>query len=166
MSSLSIKREFTPPSATPMAAQTEEAEAAARARRAELVTKARQEHQEGVSVFDETETEAAPREDVDSVEVQLPCGLVEFGPPAGVSLTMRIATFPDVTARSTMVLRVLMYVRAIDGKPMRAITNMTEAQRLANIIGDRYIDYLADLMTTYWPPINTADLPVIKKNLR
>lgn len=107
-------------------------------------------------------------EDLESVEVQLPNGLVvEFGPPSGISLTMKIIKLlgdaPDI---ATSVYRILLCVRSVNGKPVTPITNTIEAEKLANQLGDVGIDILAMVSKAHWKPIRLAQLPVIKKNQR
>ncbi len=133
------------------------------ARRAQMQAKAAREHQEEPEAM----PEAAPREDVESVELSLPDGrVVEFGPPNGVSLTLRVATFPDMPPRAVGLVQVLMCVRSIDGQAQRPLNNMVDVQKLANTLGDPAIDLLATLYTELWPPLSPSDLPTIKKNLR
>ena len=111
-----------------------------------------------------------PREDVDSVEVKLPNGLVvEFGPPAGVALTFKLAQIlGDMVANpgANMAMRILMCVRKIEGIPVAMPQNMVEAQGLANRISDDGLDHLASVYMTYWPNLTVKDLGVLKKNLR
>lgn len=166
MTNLSIKRDVSPDAAqTAMQKAAEETRDAVRQRREEMMAKARAEAQ-AIPLAVEEEVDETPREDLDSVTLTLPCGEVEFGPPPGVSLTVRVATFPDAPSRGNVLLRVLMCVRSIDGKPVRPLANMVDVQRLANIIGDQYLDVLAELYNQYWPPLSVRDLPTIKKNPR
>ena len=111
-----------------------------------------------------------PDEDLESVEVQLPNGLlVEFGPPRDVSLTMRIIKILGDNASSDLiggVYRILLSVRSVNGKPVTPITNSIEAEKLANQLGDAGIDILVMVSKTHWKPIRLSQLPVIKKNQR
>lgn len=134
-----------------------------RQRRDMLRAQASREHQS----TEEPEVPVSAREDVESVEVTLPDGrVIEFGPPNGVSLTMRVATFPDVPPRATGLLQVLMCIRSVDGTIPRQMNSMIDAQKMANVLGDQAIDILATIYSETWPPVTTADLPTIKKNLR
>ena len=99
-----------------------------------------------------------------------PAGLaIEFGPPPGISLTVRIATqFPDASnnAAQESLLRALLSVRKINGQPAPAISTWIDVQRVANAIGDHGLDVLGYALIRYWPPLTTKTLPAIKKNLR
>jgi hypothetical protein len=116
------------------------------------------------------EPPATPREDVETIEVELPNGLhVVFGPPQDVSLTVRIATqFPETAGNQALdsIVRVAMSIRSINGDPPPAIGNMVDVQKLANRIGDRGLDVLAYCQAVYWPPLTLGNLPAVKKNLR
>lgn len=120
---------------------------------------------------------APEREDIDSIEIPLRDGRVlEYGPPAGISLSDRIARLystrslaeggadPGVT--EYRLTRLLMGVRSINGKFVPPITNLVERTRMANQLGDEAIDLLNLFDTRYWPPLRTSELPAIKKNLR
>jgi hypothetical protein len=112
----------------------------------------------------------APREDVESIEVKLLDGrTVLFGPPKGVSLTMRIAmNFPEATTNPMIdrLARVLMSVQSIDGKRPIQIGNMVDLTKLANEIGDIGIDELFTWLNRYWGDLRINDTQVLKKNLR
>lgn len=109
-----------------------------------------------------------PREDVESVEVELLDGRkVYFGPPPGVSLTMRIAiTFPGAASELDRLARICMSIRSVDGQPMRAITNIVELTAVANAIGDAGIDELNFWFDRHWGVLRISDLQLLKKNLR
>jgi len=109
-----------------------------------------------------------PREDVESVEVKLTDGRkVLFGPPKGISLTMRIAMhFPEASAVIDRLARVLMSIQEIDGKKPISISNMVDLTRLANEVGDTGIDELNFWLQRYWGNIQLSDTQVLKKNLR
>ena len=112
----------------------------------------------------------APREDVESIEVKLLDGrTVLFGPPKGVSLTMRIAmNFPEATTNPMIdrLARVLMSVQAVDGKTPRPIGNMIDLTKMANEIGDIGIDELFTWLQRFWGDLRINDTQVLKKNLR
>jgi hypothetical protein len=117
----------------------------------------------------ETAEPVKPREPIDSVMIATPAGEVEFGPPPGISLTMRIAsmmgeTNPNRTTHA--MLRTLMCVRSIDGKPVTPVTNMVEATHLSNMLGDGVLDFLYSVLVDNWPPPAPADLQVVRKNKR
>lgn len=153
----------------------EEQAHALRKRRAELRERARAEAASGQfagaddAAQDEME-DVAPREDVVAVVVALPDGRqVEFGPPQGVSLTMRIMTAfgqQQMSPTSEVRMKTLMCVRAIGGVPVRAIGNIVDAQRIANELGDEAIDLLTEAYIEYWPPPRRTDLRVIQKKMR
>lgn len=109
-----------------------------------------------------------PREDIESIEVALLDGRkVLFGPPKGVSLTMRIAmSIPDATMIIDRLARVLMSVRSIDGKPPPVIANMMDLTKAANEIGDVGMDELNFWYDKYWGNLRVSDAQVLKKNLR
>lgn len=114
-------------------------------------------------------------EDVESVEIAIPpcvshTGMVVlFGPPKGMSLTMRVLQMfgtREASAQSVGVMRVLLCIQQIDGADVKPITNLIEATALANRIGDDAIDLLSLTYRQYWRPLQLAQLPVLKKNLR
>lgn len=114
--------------------------------------------------------EAKPRENVESIEVELTDGRkVVFGPPAGVSLTMRMATmFPQTAVNPVLerVARVLMCIRSVDDRLPKPISNQIEMTAFANAMGDRAIDELGYWYDQNWGVIQIADLRLVKKNLR
>ena len=110
-----------------------------------------------------------PIEDVESVEVQLPNGMVvEFGPPRDISLTMRVIKLlgDDAGSMQGMIYQLLLSIRSINGTPVPPITNTIEGEKLANKIGDAGIDILLGVKNEYWKPIRVSQLPILKKNLR
>ena len=148
---------------------------ALRARRAALREKARAEAVSGQFAGAEPQDGAEdvtvpPREDVAAVIIALPDGReVEFGPPAGVSLTMRLMTgFAQMpmTAANEVWLKTLMCVRTINGGAVRAVGNIVDAQKLANDIGDEALALLTEAYLQFWPPPRRADLKVIQKKMR
>lgn len=115
--------------------------------------------------------EAPPkREDIESIEVELPNGLtVEYGPPLGISLLDRLTRFyndRDPTVAQHRLARILMCVRKINNKTIAPIIDEIDRTKLANRIGDEGIDLLMYYDRLYWPPLTQADLPQVKKNLR
>jgi len=120
----------------------------------------------------EPEQKPAPhvaRENVESLEIKLPDGrIVVFGPPNGVALQMRIANMlgNDLTQFNAMLVKSMLSVRSIDGQPPGAVTNMVEVQRVANLLGEDGVDLLMLALNQYWPPVTTAELQIVKKNLR
>lgn len=111
-----------------------------------------------------------PVEDLDSVELDLPNGMrVEFGPPSGISLSMRIIRLLGEQSSNSLavgILRILMCVRSINGAPVAPITTQIDADKMANRIGDDGIDILSTVYAQYWKPVRQNDLKLIKKNLR
>lgn len=128
--------------------------------------------QESSGKIDLTRATAEPapvREPIDFVTIQTPSGEIEFGPPPGVSLTMRIAmmTGEDTVNRlQSALLRTMMCVRKINGRIVTPITSMVEAQFLANQLGDPTLDFLFQTMNENWPPPARGELQVISKNKR
>lgn len=115
------------------------------------------------------QAEVPPREDIDTIELTLPDGrMVVFGPPNGVSLTMRISMLLGERQTETMhsLARVCMCVRSLDGKPLPPIGNMVDLQKACNILGDAALDLLGFQLTLCWPPMLLGELPNVKKNLR
>lgn len=142
------------------------------ARRAMLFEKFDRSEQGSDRVLDleaATKESEAPREPIDSLVIQTPVGTIEFGPPAGVSLTMRIATMMGEAnpnrLQSTM-LRTLMSVRSVDGQKVTPITSMVEATYLANQLTDPVVDYLFLMLMDHWPPPRAGELQVLRKNKR
>ena len=113
---------------------------------------------------------AAPREDVESVEVQLPDGrTIMYGPPAGVSLSIRVAEFLGEQTQNPVlaaITRIILCVRSIDGQPVRSPGSLLDVKKIAASLGDSTIDLLGLIHAETWPPITKDDLPVLKKNLR
>lgn len=132
----------------------------------------------GAGVGPQEEQEPAPeREDIESIEITLRDGrVVEYGPPANISLSDRIARLystrtiaeggPDPGVTEYRLTRLLMGVRTIGGKPVHAVTNLIERTRLANQLGDEAIDLLNLFDNRHWPPLKQSEIPVAKKNLR
>lgn len=112
---------------------------------------------------------AAPREDIESLEIALPNGtLVHFGPPAGVALQMRIASILGQTLNeyTAGMCKTVMSIRSIDGKTIPPVGNLVDVQRVANMVGEEGVDLLMMASATYWPAVTIADLQIVKKNLR
>jgi hypothetical protein len=110
-----------------------------------------------------------PREDIESIELTLPDGTeVEYGPPRGVSLTLRMIDMlgDDAGERLTAVARTLLCIRKLNGKPPPPVANKIDVQKFANMLGDDAIDILYLLHMRHWRPLMVGDLPAIKKNLR
>lgn len=115
----------------------------------------------------------------DSVLLQMPNGdIVEVGPP-GQSTVFMIArimsdgtatqdvTNPMLVMMNSNIVRALLYVRAINGRAIRAPANMAEAQALANMLKDEGVDFVSVAMNKFWRTAGgPEDLPVLKKNLR
>ncbi len=108
-------------------------------------------------------------EHLSSIEVELPGDIrVKFGPPPGVSLTMRIINLAgqrDLGMQASMMLRVLLSVQEVNGVP-KIITNLLDAQKLANDLGDHALDLLSILFVQYWRTPSLQALRVVKKNPR
>ena len=129
------------------------------------------EQAEANALADSADTaEDKPREDIESVELKLPDGRdVVFGPPAGISLTARVAMLMAGTPPSDamdMIARCCLSVRSLDGKKLPPITNRVDIQKCANIVGDGGLDVLAYVLSEYWPAVKLKELQTIKKNLR
>jgi hypothetical protein len=138
-----------------------------KAKRALLHARAAQEDRPAVEV-PTVDTATQPREDVESIEFILPDGrLVVFGPPSGISLTMRILNMGgNPSPLKSTLYRVLMCVREIDGVRPELVVDDITAQKLSNMLGDNNIDILSGLYSEYWPGVRKSDLPLVKKNLR
>lgn len=110
------------------------------------------------------------QEDIETIEVELPNGhVVVFGPPSGISMTMRIALMfgaENPNRLTTTMMRTLFCVRSVDGRSVSPISNTVEAQALANILGDDGCDLLFDLLMATWPPPTTKSLKIIRKSAR
>jgi hypothetical protein len=109
-----------------------------------------------------------PVEDIESVEVQLPNGrIVEYGPRGNVSTRLRVAQIMGQSNNHVlfMTLNTLLNIRAIDGKAVRTITNQTDAQAIANAIGDSGLEVLERVHLQCWPGETRDSLPIVKKNL-
>lgn len=63
--------------------------------------------------------------------------------------------------------RALMYVRAVDGRPLRSVANQLEFDQLQVLLGDQGVDDVTLFYTEHWSPAALRDeLGTIKKNLR
>jgi hypothetical protein len=149
---------------------TDDERAAIQSRRAEIANRHRGEGGRFAAADDKPAAPRPPREPIDTIELDLPNnGLhVKYGPPMGVSLNLRIADLlgDDTNATKVIIVRTLLCVREVDGKPAPAIGTMVDVQKLANMIGDDGIDALYLLHNATWPPLTVLDLPAIKKNPR
>lgn len=140
----------------------------------ELLRKAQEMRERSTAAKDDATEEAAapppPRENVDSVEVELnDKRKVVLGPPAGVSLTMRITmTIPEAATNPTLerLARLMMSIRSVDGHQMKPIGSLLEVQKAANEIGDVGIDELNFWYERHWGSVRVSDLQLLKKNLR
>ena len=139
-----------------------------KARKAELHAKAAKEDAALDVPAVAVETASGPRQSVESVELILPDGrYVLFGPPAGISLTMRIINLGgQQSSMKNTLLRVLMCVREIEGVKPEVVADDISATKLANILGDDAIDVLSAVYLENWPGVKKSELPRIKKNLR
>lgn len=112
---------------------------------------------------------AAPRENLDSVELELPNGLrVEFGPPVGVALSTKLLLFfggRDPSAGEDRITATMMCLRSVNGQPV-SILNSVDRDKWVNAIGDDGLAMLQYVYREYWPPPTIADLKIIKKNPR
>lgn len=117
------------------------------------------------------------REDIESIEFRLRDGrLIEYGPPTNISLSDRIARLysarsfaeggPDPGITEFRLTRLLMGVRAIDGRPTRPITNLIERTRLANELGDQALEIIHVFDRKHWPPLQETELPLVEKKFR
>jgi hypothetical protein len=118
-----------------------------------------------------TDTAAAdtPREDLDSVEFELPDGrTIILGPPPGIALQIRISNMlgPKLDAYTAALYRALLSVRQVGSELTRPLVNEVDAQALANKIGEDGVDLCILAMNKYWPPVTTKDLRIVKKNPR
>jgi hypothetical protein len=109
------------------------------------------------------------REDIESVNIELPDGrVIEYGPPKAayfrVSELLAGVRGADITMQN--VVRLLLGVRAVDGQPVRQPSNYIEVRKLADKIGEAGIDMLGVASNEFWPPVTKQDLRVLKKNLR
>ncbi len=114
-----------------------------------------------------------PKERVESLLIRAPVNgapaEIEFGPPSGISLSMRLATISGEKNPNRMelyLLRTLMHVRKINGDPVTPINSQVEATFLANMLGDDTLNFLFDTMLETWPPAGKGDLQILSKNLR
>lgn len=148
-----------------------------RQRRAQIHTQAKTDAANMADVPQEDQPAAPERENIESIEIPLRDGrVVEYGPPNNISLSDRIARLysarpvveggPDPGITEYRLTRILMGVRAIDGKSTRSIVNLVDRTHLANRLGDEAIDLLLLFDREYWPPLQISELPVVKKNLR
>ena len=115
------------------------------------------------------DAEFSQDEGLDFIMVDTPAGEVEFGPPSGVSVTLRIANIMGETNPNRLqmaMLRTVLAVRSIGGKRISPISNMVEAQYLANMLGDSVLDFLYVQLLENWPPPRKGVLQVLRKNKR
>lgn len=140
------------------------------ARRRALFAKYEESTAEGkIDLEAATKQPEAPREQIESVLVKTPAGEIEFGPPPGVSITLRMAQMmgeKNPNRYYMVLLRTLMCVRKIDGKAVTPVTSEVEAQYLANLLGDDALNYLFEVLIENWPPPQPGDLQILKKSPR
>lgn len=110
----------------------------------------------------------AVMEDVESVDIQLPDGrVVTMGPPPVPAIFITSQAYPeDKDAQRQMLARGLLYIRAIDAKPIVRPVDPVQFQMLANEIGDVGLDHVVACWQRFWKPAGPSDLLVLKKNLR
>lgn len=138
------------------------------ARRAAVHEKARQDAAADSDI--DLAPPAAPREDVESVELQMPDGRkVLFGPPPGISLMLRVSQILGPAVQDLMLnglTRTLLCIREVDGKSPAPLRTAMDVQKAALRWGDPGLNYLMTVYAKYWPAVSVDDLPVLKKNLR
>jgi hypothetical protein len=143
-----------------------------RARRKQIHEQARSDSTgAGIKPEPEAPTEPPPvREPLESIEFTAPNGMViVYGPRNDISLVDRIARIynqRDPTISEFRLTRVLMGIREINGKPPVTIVDEITRTKLANTVGDEVIDLLMYYDRLHWPPLQVAELPLIKKHLR
>lgn len=155
---------------TPIDSTMADAREATRQARAKLTDAVAEQKAESATPEVSDKVPYEPDEDLESVEVKLPNGLlVEYGPPRNISLTMRVIKLLGESAESGVtagIYRILLSIRTIDGVPAAPITSTIDAEKLANRIGDAGIDILTMVHHTHWKPLRLTALPVVKKNQR
>jgi hypothetical protein len=125
----------------------------------------------GQNAPEEMPTEPVPvRENLTSIEFTAPNGLeIVYGPRTDISLSDRIARMfsgRDYSLAEFRITRVLMGVISVNGVPPQTIVDEITRTKLANQIGDEAIDLLLYYDRVHWPPLQAAELPVLKKNYR
>ena len=165
------------PGASPEEGPLQQAAAAKSVNAEELMKRRKKIHQQAAREENErklddeiAEAPRPPREDLASVEVSLPNGMVvEIGPTPGVALTMRLLHYygaNEFSMADEAITRALMCVRAIDGDPYPTITSPMDRDRLGHRLGDEGIAVVVTTYRTYWPPLVLSELPVLKKTPR
>jgi len=113
---------------------------------------------------------AAPRENVESVEVAVPNGMVVvYGPRPGSNLSWDIAEMLGDAVRNNLkvaLAKVALCVRSIDGREIKKPGNEIEARKIANVLGEDGIDMLYLVHDEVWPPVRKENLPTIRKIFR
>ena len=174
---ISINKDSTTAAAA-LAAATRgsgEAQDNGRAARKALVDRARQEAASGVYAgADRAPVAAAPPEDVpdrnlDSLTFDLPNGMrVEFGPPAGVSLTAKMLAIyagRDFSVAEEQTTWTMCCLRSVDGKPV-TVNNTIDRDKWLQVIGDDGFSILRYVLAKHWPPVRQFDLNIIEKKMR
>lgn len=161
--------------ATGPAAQQAQTDAGRATRRA-LVEQARREAKGGkIAGQAEADAERAedqtidPREPIDSLTFELPNGcVVEFGPPVGESLTVKMLQIygnRDFSRAEEDITWTMCCLRMVDGKPVR-ITNAIDRDKWLQVVGDEGLGLLRRVHAQYWPPLRRYDLKIIEKKMR
>ena len=102
------------------------------------------------------------------VDLNLPDGrVVTMGTPVGGTIrriALILGSEPNGNIPILMGwLKSLMYVRAIDGHIVPSINNMTDAQKLSDILGDQGEEVVMLAYQENWPSLTAKELPIIKK---
>ncbi|HTI81732.1 MAG TPA: hypothetical protein VL614_14890 [Acetobacteraceae bacterium] len=161
--------------AAPGAAQQGQSAAGRAARRA-MAEQARKEARSGkVAGQAEADQEKAedqtlePREPIDSLTFELPNGcIVEFGPPVGESLTVKMLQIygnRDFSRAEEDITWTMCCLRTVDEKPVR-IGNTIDRDKWITVIGDEGLGILRTTLNRYWPPLRRYDLKIIEKKMR
>lgn len=105
---------------------------------------------------------------VDSIMLELPNGRkVEMQQPkVATAFALSRIVGNNEGSISIVYLKALMYIARLDGEQVLPLSNMIDAQQLANKLGDDGFDIILTAYSTYWPTVLPENLPVIKKNLR
>lgn len=102
------------------------------------------------------------------IELTLKSGIKVIMGPAKIGTLLTISRIIQEEPGNEMlfqIVKALTYIRAIDGIPVNLPQNMVEVKDVLNQLGPGGDEEVFLAYSLYWPPITTADLKVLKKNL-
>jgi hypothetical protein len=102
------------------------------------------------------------------IELTLKSGIKVIMGPAKIGTLLTISRIVQEEPDNGMlfqIVKALTYIRAIDGIPVNLPQNMVEVKDVLNQLGPGGDEEVFLAYSLYWPPVTTADLQILKKNL-